>query len=146
MQVDHFVELIKGPCQSEGYTDVVTLAFAEREKARQRVRLESGENVAVNLKRGSVMRGGDHLMTDAGRCVLVKCASENVSTVTTDGDLVRIAYHLGNRHVSLELGENWVRYLEDYVLDEMVVELGGTVHHESAPFEPESGAYGHHHD
>ncbi|SVD10633.1 uncharacterized protein METZ01_LOCUS363487, partial [marine metagenome] len=109
--VDHFVELIKGPCQSEGGADVVTLAFAEREKARQRVQLESGEDIAVNLKRGSVMRGGDQLMTEAGRSVVVKCALENVSTVSTEGDLVRIAYHLGNRHVSLELGENWVRYL-----------------------------------
>jgi urease accessory protein len=144
--VDRFVELINGHCQPEGCKDAVTLAFAEREKARQRVQLESGEDIAVNLKRGSVMRGGDYLMTEAGRYVLVECALENVSTVTTDGDLVRIAYHLGNRHVALEVGEDWVRYLEDYVLDEMVVGLGGTIHHEPAPFEPEGGAYRHHHD
>jgi urease accessory protein len=65
----------------------------------------------------------------------------------------RACYHLGNRHVPLQVSEGWIRYLKDHVLDDMVVSLGLTITHEHAPFEPEVGAYhhshqhsGHHHD
>jgi urease accessory protein len=58
--------------------------------------------------------------------------------------LAQVAYHLGNRHVALEIGTGWVRYLADHVLDAMVTQLGLAVIHHDEPFEPEAGAYGGH--
>ena len=62
--------------------------------------------------------------------------------------IARACYHLGNRHVPLQITQYWVRYAHDHVLDAMIRDLGLLVDHEEAPFEPESGAYsggGHHH-
>jgi urease accessory protein len=59
--------------------------------------------------------------------------------------LTRAAYHLGNRHVPLQLGDGWLRYEHDHVLDAMVEQLGLEVRTEDATFEPEAGAYGHAH-
>ncbi|MEM7078680.1 MAG: urease accessory protein UreE [Pseudomonadota bacterium] len=131
-----------------GQDDFVELPFERREKARQRVCLNTGEEVGIQIQRGSVMRGGDLLYSEKGRVIRVKAAAEAVSTVTsTDpAQLARVAYHLGNRHVWLQIGDGWVRYLADHVLDEMVRGLGAVVTCEQAPFEPESGAYGHSHD
>jgi urease accessory protein len=69
-----------------------------------------------------------------------------VSTVFSRNSrqLARVAYHLGNRHVALQIGPGWVRYLADHVLDAMVAQLGLRVLHDEEPFEPEAGAYGSH--
>ncbi len=78
-----------------------------------------------------------------GFTVRVCAALETVSTART-GDALRLAracYHLGNRHVALQVGDGWVRYLPDHVLDDMVRGLGLTVREEPARFEPERGAY-----
>ena len=80
--------------------------------------------------------------------VKIAAAAEKVSTASCSDQflLSRACYHLGNRHVALQIGPGWVRYLEDHVLDEMVNGLGLEVVNEHAQFEPESGAYsGHHH-
>lgn len=127
----------------------LVLPFDLRQKSRLRVRLASGEEVALMLPRGTVLRGGDRLRAEDGRIVLVVAAAEPVSLVT-GGDaraLARAAYHLGNRHVALEIGPDWLRLLHDHVLDDMLRGLGMTVRVETAPFEPEAGAYGggHHH-
>lgn len=143
--MDQFVDKFSGVPPRNACVDHLTLNYSGREKARQRVCLQSGEEITISLKRGSVMRNGDYLMTEAGRYVLVQASPEPVSTITTDGNLVQIAYHLGNRHVSLQVEQGWVRYQRDHVLDDMVNGLGGTIHHELAPFEPEGGAYGHDH-
>ena len=87
------------------------------------------------------------LANDEGQQLLVLAAPEQVSTITSTQDLglTRLAYHLGNRHVPLEITPSYLRYQHDHVLDEMVKGLGGTVTLEQAPFEPEDGAYSHHH-
>ena len=124
------------------------LPFEARQRSRSRVSLSSGEEVALLLPRGTVMRGGDVLLLSDGRRVVVEAASETVSTVLTDEAerLARAAYHLGNRHVALEIGRGFVRYLHDHVLDDLVRGLGLPVRVEEAPFEPEAGAYAHGHD
>ena len=125
------------------------LPFEQRQKSRLRTRLDSGEEVGLFLPRGTVLRHGDRLRATDERVVEVRAAPETVSTAhTTDSLLLaRAAYHLGNRHVALQLGPGWLRYLHDHVLDGMVRELGLEVVCEQAPFEPEAGAYGggHHH-
>ena len=122
----------------------LTLPFARRRKARQRATLDSGEEIAVLLPRSTIMRGGDRLASAGGRTVRVVAAAEPVSTVRCDDPrrLARIAYHLGNRHVAVQVDDGWLRYLADPVLDDMVLGLGAKVERESAPFEPEAGAYG----
>lgn len=138
--------------QRDQYDDRLILPFDRRQKSRLRARLESGEEVGLFLKRGTILRGGDCLRASDGRIVLVVAADEPVMRVTADTPirLMRAAYHLGNRHVPLQIGEGWLRLEQDHVLMEMLVGLGVTVENENAPFEPEAGAYGgghrHHHD
>ena len=123
---------------------VVTLTFDQRKKSRQKTRLDNGTDAALFLERGTVLRGGDMLVADDGSVVLIRAAEELVSTVTA-GDartLARAAYHLGNRHVPLEVGDSWVRYEHDHVLDDLARGLGLQVDVTHATFEPEGGSYG----
>ena len=119
------------------------LPFELRSRSRFRARLSSGEEIGVLLPRGQVLRGGDLLHATDGRVIEIASAAEAVSTVhSADATaLARAAYHLGNRHVALQVGNGWLRYLHDHVLDEMVRGLGLQVLCEQAPFEPEVGAY-----
>ena len=101
--------------------------------------------------RGGVLRGGDVLVSDDGKVkVQILAAPQSVMTVTATDQkqLMRAAYHLGNRHVPLQVDQKWLRLEEDYVLKDMLVALGVQVFNEKAPFEPEAGAYGggHHHE
>jgi urease accessory protein len=124
----------------------LVLPFQLRAKSRLRTALEDGEEVGIVLNRGSVLRDGDLLLAEDGRVVKVVAAAEVVSTVTSVDPLalVRVAYHLGNRHIALQIDPQRLRYQHDHVLDEMVCGLGLQVTVEQAPFEPEAGAYGGH--
>src|SRR4051812_38023983 len=125
----------------------LVLPFELRQKSRLRARLASGREVGLFLERGIVLRGGDLLLGEDGTVVEVVAALETVSTLR-DSDATRLAragYHLGNRHVPVEIGSGWLRYGHDHVLDDMVRGLGLSVVVEEAPFEPEAGAYGHSH-
>ena len=119
----------------------LVLPFEERQKSRLRARLESGEEVAILRPRGSVLRGGD-VVWSAGRKFEVVAAPEKLLHIESDS-LARIAYHLGNRHVLVQVGEGFLRIAEDHVLEAMLLGLGARVTHIEAPFEPEAGAYGH---
>ncbi|WP_129649026.1 urease accessory protein UreE [Peristeroidobacter agariperforans] len=124
----------------------LVLPFQLRNKSRLRTTLDTGEEVGLILERGSILRGGDLLLAGDGRVVEVIAEPETVSTVRASEPLAlcRASYHLGNRHVALQIGPGWVRYQHDHVLDEMVRGLGLAVTVEQAPFEPEAGAYGGH--
>ncbi len=131
------------------YDVELELAFDLRQKSRLRTTLASGEEVGLFLERGHILRDGEYLRADDGRIVIVRAKPENVLHITclSDRDLIRVAYHLGNRHVALQVGENWLRIAQDDVLRQMVEGLGAQVTFLDAPFEPEAGAYGgHHHD
>jgi urease accessory protein len=125
----------------------LTLAFDRRQKSRQRVTLDNGEAAGLQLPRGAVLRDGQRLQSDDGVTVQVRAADEPVSTVHSadPAALARAAYHLGNRHVALQVGDGWLRYRADHVLDDMVRGHGLAVVNEQAPFEPEEGAYAHAH-
>ncbi|HSU78228.1 MAG TPA: urease accessory protein UreE [Burkholderiales bacterium] len=120
------------------------LPFELRQKSRLRARLASGAEVGLMLPRGTVMRGGDIVKTMDGREVQIVAAKEKLLHIESD-QLARVAYHLGNRHVPVQLGEGYVRIAEDHVLEELAKKLGARVSHIEAPFEPEAGAY-HRHD
>ena len=121
----------------------LVLPFDMRSRSRFRARLLTGEEVGVILPRGQVLRGGDRLRAEDGRIVAVDAAPEPVTTLhSADARvLARAAYHLGNRHVALQIGDGWLRYRHDHVLDDMARGLGLRVILEEAPFEPEPGAY-----
>jgi urease accessory protein len=123
--------------------DRMVLPFGLRSRSRFRARLASGREAGVILPRGGILRGGDLLLADDGNVVAVEAALERVSTLRAadSGSLARAAFHLGNRHVALEIGDGWLRYSHDHVLDAMSSGLGLTVVVEDAPFEPEAGAY-----
>lgn len=127
----------------------LVLPFELREKSRLRAQLGSGEEVAVLTVRGTVLRHGDLLRGDDGRIVKIVAAKEATYRVacSTPRDLLRCAFHLGNRHTQAQVGDGFLRIRKDKVLKDMLEGLGATVTEEEASFEPESGAYGggHHH-
>jgi urease accessory protein len=132
----------------DGSSATLTLTYDVRHKSRFRAVLDDGRDVLVQLQRGSVLRDGDVLADDA-ESVLVRAALEPVSVASTlDGLLLtRAAYHLGNRHVPLQIDERRLVYQHDHVLDAMLRELGLEVRADRLAFQPELGAYAHaHHD
>lgn len=127
-------------------TEQLTLNFDQRCKSRLRAKLSSGEDVGLFLERGTVLRGGDKLVGNDGRVIEVVAAQEKLMEGRSDDPLLlaRAAYHLGNRHLALDIRPGVLRFAEDHVIGEMVRGLGLVVTTVSAPFEPESGAYGGH--
>lgn len=125
----------------------VKLDFAMRSKSRLLVRLENGEQAALLVARGGLLRDGETVALADGRSVQIVAADERLLHARSADarSIARAAYHLGNRHVAMQLMEDGVRFLEDHVLWEMVAGLGLTVTAVLAPFEPEGGAYGHGH-
>jgi urease accessory protein len=123
------------------------LPFESRQKSRLHTRLASGEEVGLMLPRGEILRGGDLVTASDGRVIEVVAEDEKLLHVETK-ELAKAAYHLGNRHVPVEVGEGYLRIAEDHVLEEMLKKLGAKVSRVAAPFEPEAGAYagGHQHD
>ncbi len=127
-------------------TERLPLSFEMRSKNRLRTKLESGEEVCLFLARGTVLRGGDLLCADDGRIVEVVAKQESLLQAATNDPLLlaRAAYHLGNRHVAVQIAAGRVIFAADHVLDAMVSGLGLPVNVIEAPFEPEAGAYGGH--
>lgn len=140
MELIKITEKLTTPEQAQA---TLTLPYELRQKSRLLTKLDSGEEIGLFLSRGQVLRGGDCLRADNGMIIEIKAALEAVSTITTvDGILLsKACYHLGNRHIPLQISVTWLRYLQDHVLDQMVESLGLSIMHEMACFEPEVGAY-----
>ncbi len=132
---------------SAAATETLVLPFESRRKSRLRTLLASGEELGYLLPPGSVLRQGDKLLGEDGRVVEVVAAEEPLLEVRAADatQLARAAYHLGNRHVAVQVGEGFLRLAPDHVLQAMLAGLGCQVTEVAAPFEPEQGAYGHHH-
>lgn len=137
-------------------TDSVALAYDERKRSRLKVTLGSGREAGIFLERGDHLHGGDRLLAEDGStAVEILAAPEKLIEAKADTPLLfaRAAYHLGNRHVPVQIvpsaSGGVLRFQTDHVLAEMVKGLGCTVAEIEAPFQPESGAYGahggHHH-
>lgn len=145
------IELTKKITEAAHIDATLTLPLESRVKSRLRATLDDGREVGLFLERGQTLNGGQLLSNDDGIVVEVKAAEETVSKVTSDDPLLmrKACYHLGNRHVALQITMDSLCYLHDHVLDDMVRGLGLMVDVVEAPFEPEPGAYsassGHHH-
>ena len=122
----------------------LTLPFDGRCKSRLAATLDTGEEVALVMPRGTVLRDGDVLVADDGNLVRVIAAPQDVLVVHTHDvpTLARAAYHLGNRHTPVEVGADNLKLEADPVLEDMLKRLGAHVEHASLPFQPETGAYG----
>ncbi|MFI4930599.1 MAG: urease accessory protein UreE [Burkholderiales bacterium] len=125
----------------------VELDWDVRQKSRFDATDSSGRALGVFLARGAVARGGDVLVAEDGSLIVVKAAPQAVMVVRhcaehgSPHDLLRAAYHLGNRHVQLELQPDRLLLEPDHVLADMLRHMHLLVSHEQAAFEPEAGAY-----
>jgi len=122
----------------------LTLPFELRRRSRLLVRLDDGEEAGLFLERGTVLHDGDELGASDGRTVRVIAKPEAVYVVrpTPACSLARAAYHLGNRHVPVEIGVASLKLERDPVLRDMLEQAGALVAEEEAGFQPEPGAYG----
>lgn len=138
------IRLIEKTDQESTIDATLTLPLQSRIKSRLRVVLDNGEDAGLFLERGTTLKNGDLLRTADGYSVQVKAAEECLSRVTSDNPhlLARACYHLGNRHVSIQIEPGCISYQHDHVLDGMLRGLGFEVTTIDAPFEPEPGAYG----
>jgi len=138
------IKLIAKSDSSDCIDATLTLPLHSRIKSRLRVTLDNGEDAGLFLQRGTTLQDGDLLQSEDGYRVQVKAACETLSSIRSDDPhlLARACYHLGNRHVSIQIEPSSVSYLHDHVLDEMLLGLGLEVEITEAPFEPEPGAYG----
>ncbi|CAM5504867.1 urease accessory protein UreE [Eoetvoesiella caeni] len=121
------------------------LSLEARRRSRQKLQLTTGEEVGLALPHGTVLREGDLLLADDGQFIVVQAANEPVLRVTakTAQQLARAAYHLGNRHILLEIGPDYLHLEYDPVLVDMLERMGGvSAVAVEQPFEPETGAYG----
>ncbi|MCK5831666.1 MAG: urease accessory protein UreE [Methylococcales bacterium] len=127
--------------------DTLTLPFDLRQKSRFSANTDKGKEVGLFFSRGQMFRSGVVLTGKDGLNVQIKAANESVSVMRNKDPLKfsKACYHLGNRHVSLQILDAELRFLSDHVLDRMLEGLGLSVEHEMLPFEPEAGAY-HTHD
>jgi urease accessory protein len=146
MTEELLIRLIRRAQLGERIDAEVALTFDQRQRSRLRVRLDDGREAGILLPRGETLRDGDLLTGDHRVVVQVRAAPERLSTAASDDPLLlaRACYHLGNRHVALQIEPGRLAWLHDHVLDDMVRGLGLTVMLEEVPFEPESGAYGGH--
>ena len=127
--------------------DNLILPYELRIRGRLRATTQTRVDVGLFLDRGPVLRDGDLLLAKTGEIIRIRAAEEQVVTARIENGqpLARLCYHLGNRHVTLAIGEDeqgsFVRFPPDHVLEELAERLGATVVHHTAPFDPEPGAY-----
>ena len=132
----------RGGWPDEAAQDSVTLTYIDRHRRRIRMVTESGKPFLLDLARAQRLTDGDGLELDDGGYVRVNAAPEPVIEIAAaPTDLLRIAWHLGNRHLPLQVVEDRLRIRDDHVIAEMVTGLGGEITRLGAPFDPEIGAY-----
>jgi urease accessory protein len=133
----------RGTWSLDDAVDVVTLVYLDRHRRRIRLVGESGEAVLLDLPRAHHLADGDGLELEAGGYIRVRAAPEPVLEIKAGdrADLLRIAWHLGNRHLPLQIAGDGLRIRADPVIAGMVIDLGGRLTPLDAAFDPEAGAY-----
>ncbi len=128
---------------TEAAADTVVLGFDDRHRRRMAMTGTRGLEFLLDLKEAVALRGGDALVLDDGRLIEVVAAPEPLVEIrsTDPHHLVRVAWHLGNRHLPTQIVGKGLRIRRDHVIEEMVRGLGARVVAIEAPFDPEGGAY-----
>lgn len=143
---------VSNSAESAGLVNITALPFDRRQRSRLRVTINQGplhgQAAAIHLPRGTVLRNGQRLSSGDGQTLRIEAASEPLLIVRapTQQALTVIAYHLGNRHVPIQIEGDNLRLERDSVLHQMILGLGGSVQETNGPFDPESGAYRSHTD
>jgi len=134
-----------GDWLAETAIDEIVLDYDRRHRRRHRFTAGSGTEILLDLPEAIHIRDGDAMLLDDGGLIAVRAAPEALLEIRAqDADgLARLAWHMGNRHLSVQFLPGRLRILDDHVIAAMVLPLGGTVMQVSAPFDPESGAYAH---
>ena len=140
-----------GNWPKERAAGIITLDFDARHRRRIRLTTDQLEDVLLDLPKAIAIADGDGLQLDDGRWLKVKAAAEPIVEVRhKDPDqLMRLAWHLGNRHLPTEIRNRVLRIRPDHVIEDMLRALGADLVKVRAPFQPEGGAYsghGRHHD
>ncbi len=137
------IELTDTTDNQKTTSGTLTLTLEQRQRSRLHSHLDDGREVGLFLARGQQLRDGDRLTGPSNETILIRAADEDVSTVVCSDPLLltRAAYHLGNRHTRLQIGNGWLRYLTDPVLDDLMRLLGLEIRCHQAAFSPEPGAY-----
>jgi urease accessory protein len=140
--------ILSGPSQPGAPDDFVQLDHDLRHRRRLTLRSEGGIDFLLDLPEATTLRNGNVLVLDDGRSIGVKAAAEPLAEIKgaragDAGELARIAWHLGNRHLPAAISADRILVRRDHVIEDMVRGLGARVRHVTEPFEPEGGAYGH---
>lgn len=135
--------LRRAAVKPERVADTLTLDHEARHRRRIALTAEGGLEFLLDLERATVLDDGDAVKLEDGRLVQIKAAPERLIEVTTENPLrlMKVAWHIGNRHVAAEIGESALYIGFDHVLLEMVRGLGATAREVTRPFRPEKGAY-----
>lgn len=130
----------------EAHAAKLVVDWEYRQRSRFRSRLDDGREVAVMLNQSGALADGDHLLSDTGEIIEVRAAAETVSEAHSQDRILfaRACYHMGNRHVPLQIVDDRLRFKPDHVLEEMLRQLGLEISCLESPFDPERGAYGAH--
>ena len=144
----------QGAWPSDAARGTVTLAYDDRHRRRVWVTTDAGEGFLLDLPRAGVLEDGDGIALSDGGWIAVKAAPEALIVVTAPSPelLLRIAWHLGNRHLPAQIEAGRILIRDDHVIAAMLEGLGASLRKLAAPFTPERGAYaaapghGHHHD
>ena len=141
-----------GAWPAEAAVGTVTLAYDERHRRRLRLVTDEGDAFLLDLEKAALLESGDGLILEDGSWVAVEAAAEDVIDAhgATEQERARLAWHLGNRHLPVQvLAGGAIRFCYDHVIEDMVRGLGARTERKKAAFTPEPGAYaanGHHHD
>lgn len=132
-----------GNWPKETASDAISLTYDERHRRRFHFTAEGGIDFLLDLARAVVLTEGDGLELSDGRMIIVRAAPENLTKVTAHsaGQLVQLAWHIGNRHLPAQLTGDAIYIRQDHVITAMLEGLGAHVAHVKAPFTPQSGAY-----
>src|ERR1700691_539588 len=128
--------------------DCIALDAHDRHRRRIVLTGEKGTTFLLDLPRAAALRDGDGLLLDDGAIVRIAGRPEplvEIAAASTQG-LARLAWHIGNRHIDVQIVGDVLRIRRDHVIEDMLRGLGARVTPIAAPFEPEAGAYAHHHD
>jgi urease accessory protein len=135
-----------GQWQSRSARDSVTLDFDDRHRRRKRYTAAAGTSFLLDLPEATVLHDGDGLLLEGGGVILVRAAPEPLVEIRAQDPLhlMRLAWHLGNRHLPAEIDAERILIRDDHVIVRMLQGLGATLAKVEAPFNPEGGAYGEH--
>ena len=125
-----------------GTADLCELDYTERFLRRKRLTTASGTTFIVDLAKTTSLDDGDALELDNGKLIAITAGSEALYKVS-GSNLVRLAWHIGNRHTPCQINADHLLIQADPVIGHMLEHLGANVDHVTAPFTPEGGAYGH---